>query len=41
MAAGFSAIDAAPRLYRRGHRPASLEPDGMVPPFTPAMTANG
>jgi hypothetical protein len=41
VATGFNAIDATPRLYRCGNRLASLKPDGMVQPFTPAMTANG
>jgi hypothetical protein len=28
-------------LLRRGNRPASIKPDGTVPPFTPAATVNG
>jgi chemotaxis protein methyltransferase CheR len=34
MAADFSVLDAALRLYRRGNRPPSIEFDAMVLPFT-------
>jgi len=39
-AIGFSALDAALRLYRRGKRLASIETEGMGRSFTPAMAGS-
>lgn len=41
VAANFSMLDAALQLYRRGNRPASIELDGMLQPFTSAMAITG
>jgi two-component system CheB/CheR fusion protein len=41
VAADFSVLDAALRLYRHGNRPASIEAGGMVLPFTLDGTDSG